>query len=115
MANTLTLKTNSGDQTYIVEDLSFVNLACDLEAKGIDVMALTNEGVSNGKTMTTIRAILAVVIGTDEKSAGVLLSQHLKNGGNFDDIMNAFAGAMQEADFGQAQTTQNQPIVTPGV
>lgn len=96
------LKTNNGDKEINISELNFVNLMCDLEDQGVDVMALLDdEKRENMKIFNVMRAILAVLVGEkDLGKAGAVFAEHLKNGGTIDDIMGAFTEAMQDAGFG---------------
>lgn len=96
------LKTSNGDKEYSVKELNFVNVMCDLEDNGIDVMALLDdEKRESMKVFTTMRAIISVITGVKDKDeAGKIFVEHLKNGGQITEIMNAFTEVMQEAGFG---------------
>lgn len=62
------LKTSNGDKEYSVKELNFVNVMCDLEDNGIDVMALLDEEKrENMKVFTTMRAIISVITGVKDK------------------------------------------------
>lgn len=106
MTKLLVLKLDAGDKTYPTKDLDFFNLVCELEGAGIDVMGLTDGNIERTKIFSTMRALLAVLINVQAEEAGRLLSQHIKNGGALDDIMEAFTGAMEDAGFGAAEETQ---------
>ena len=100
MTKLLVLKLDNGDKTFPTKDLDFFNLVCELEGAGVDVMSLTDGALERSKIFTTMRALLAVLINVPNVEAGSLLSQHIKNGGALDDIMEAFTGAMEDAGFG---------------
>ena len=102
MTSLLVLKLDGGDRTFPTKDIDFFNLVCELEGSGVDVMGLTDGNLKRDKIFTTMRALVAVLINVQLDEAGKLLSQHLKNGGGLDDIMNAFTGAMEDAGFGAA-------------
>lgn len=93
------LKTNNGDVTYPIPDLDFSNLVCDLEEYGINVYNLTQS--DSTQYFSTLRAILAIIIKADDlTSAGKALTEHLKNGGETDAILEVFTEAMKQAGFG---------------
>lgn len=94
----LVIKTNKGDVTFIVPELDFMNVACDLEEYGVDVL-----GDLEGKTLSICRALIAIVTGEKDKHvAGKMLSEHLRNGGTLEAILTIFREAMESAGFGQA-------------
>lgn len=112
MTKTFTLKTSSGDKTFKVGDLDFINIMCDLEEKGINVMdLLDDEKRADMQVFTVYRALFATLIDSqDLRECGKLLSQHVSNGGSLDIIMDAFTGAMKDAGFGKSTKGQ---AVTP--
>ena len=97
------LQTAKGPKEIKVVDLDFTNLMCDLEDRDVNVMGLLDDKTrENMKIFKTIRAIIAVLTGTqDITDAGKMLSEHLKCGGSMDDIMGAFTEAMKTAGFGE--------------
>ena len=105
--NKFALKTNNGVVEYMVDDLDFINIMCDLEEKNIDIMAMMN-GESGGRTFTFLRGIVAMLLGEDERTAGKKLSEHIRNGGTLDDVMETFAGLMNAAGFGEAEQTETE-------
>lgn len=107
ITRTIVLKTDDGEQVYPVKELDFYNLVCDLEGAGIDVMALTSGGLDRTKLFTTVRALLAVMIGVSQKDAGTLIGQHLKNEGSLEDVFGVFVDAMNDANFGNRPTPQD--------
>lgn len=103
----MVLHTEKGTKEYKIKDLDFTNVMCDLEDRGVDIMGMMNNGLSDGKVFTTMRVITAALIGEEDlKKAGHILSVHLKNGGEMDEIFNAFTEVMESAGFGGASETQ---------
>lgn len=102
------LQTSNGPKEYVTKDLDFTNVMCDLEDNGVDVMALLDkEQRKNMKVFSTMRAVLAAVVGiSDLQIAGKMFTEHLKNGGEMDEVMNAFVGAMESAGFGESAETE---------
>lgn len=98
------LKTAKGEKNYIIKDLDFTNVMCDLEDRGVDIMGMmSEEGIPENKMFSTIRIILATLIGeNDLNEAGKILTAHLKNGGKMDEILGAFTDVMKSAGFGEA-------------
>ena len=96
------LQTANGPKEIKTKELDFTNMMCDLEDYDVDVMGLLDsETRSSMKIIKTIRAILAVLIGTkDLTEAGKSLTEHLKYGGAMDEIIDAFTEAMETAGFG---------------
>lgn len=84
---------------FEVKELDFTNMVCDLEDKGVDVIALMSGNTS--KIFSVSRAIVSVLTGNDNiEECGVLISEHIKSGGDFNDIMQVFTEAMEKAGFG---------------
>lgn len=96
------LQTANGPKEIKTKELDFTNMMCDLEDYDVDVMGLLDsETRSSMKIIKTIRAILAVLIGTkDLTEAGKALTEHLKYGGAMDEIIDAFTEEMETAGFG---------------
>lgn len=94
--------------TYNDKDLDFVNILCDLEDMDIDVM---NFGGKDMKPFTLCRGIISVYTGEkDLNKCGKMLSEHLTNGGELDDILDPFTKAMEAAGFGKAaEPTKGKP------
>lgn len=116
MTHILTLKLDGGDRQFATKDLDFYNLVCELEEAGIDVMSLTDGNLERTKIFSTMRALLAVLINVQKETAGTYLSQHIKNGGQLDDIMQAFTDAMTDAGFGgtpEEETPEETPEEAP--
>lgn len=102
------LQTSKGPKEIKTKDLDFTNVMCDLEDNGVDVMGLLDEETRNKmKVFSTMRAIMAAITGTkDLETAGKMFSEHLKNGGSMDDIMNTFTEVMASAGFGEGAETE---------
>lgn len=93
----ITINTNKGNIDYVVPELDFMNVACDLEEYGVDLL-----GDMEGKTLSICRALIAIITGEKDKhKAGKMLSEHIKNGGTLEDILTIFREAMEDAGFGQ--------------
>lgn len=102
------LHTSKGTKEIKTKELDFTNVMCDLEDHGVDVMGLLNEETREKmKVFSTMRAIMATITGTkDLETAGKMFSEHLKNGGSMDDIMNTFTEVMASAGFGENAETE---------
>lgn len=84
-----------------------INLICDFEDAGISMSDI-------GKKMIgTIRMYVASCIGCDLKTAGLEISNHLRNGGTLDEIAQIMSDMMEDSDFfreeQQSKETSNQP------
>lgn len=104
------LQTNKGPKEYKAKELDFTNVMCDLEENGIDVMGLLDEEQREKmKIFSTVRAILAALIEIkDLKAVGKILTEHLRNDGSMDEIMNAFVEVMESAGFGKAAEAEKK-------
>ena len=114
MQSLMVLKLDDGDRTFPTKELDFYNLVCELEDAGVDVMSLTEGSIGETKIFSTFRAMLAVLINVDKASAGKYLSQHIKNGGSLDIIMDTFSKAMESAGFGAPETEAPAKKTTRG-
>jgi hypothetical protein len=93
------MKINGKDYDDIKE-VDFTNVLCDLEDRGIDIMGMARTGTM--KFFSLARAIVSVYTGEkDLNECGKILSQHIKNGGDIDDIVVPFSEAMEAAGFGK--------------
>ncbi len=92
---------------YDTKDLDFTNILCDLEDIGVDIMAMDTKDM---KPFNLCRAIVSVYTGEkDLRKCGKLLSEHLKNGGSLDEILDPFTEAMEEAGFGKTAEEESKP------
>ena len=106
------LKTNEGPKEIKTKELDFTNVMCDLEDNGVDVMGLLDDETREKmKVFSTMRAIMAAITGTkDLEIAGKMISEHLKNGGDMNDIMNTFTEVMASAGFGKDAETKTETL-----
>lgn len=99
------MKINGKD--YGNKELDFVNVICDLEDMGIDIMSMTGENI---KPFTLCRAIISVYTEEkDMKECGRILSEHLKNDGTLEEILDPFMEAMESAGFGKKAEEETTP------
>jgi len=70
-----------------------INLICDFEDHGIALDDI------DGKMFNVIRLYTAVSMGTDVKTAGIEISEHMRNGGDLEDISSAMSDMMEESGF----------------
>ena len=71
------------------------NAMCDMEDMGISIFEADNKGLSS------LRAYLAISEGITKEEAGVEIGAHLANGGNLDELAEAFSNAVKESTFFQ--------------
>lgn len=108
----MVLHTAKGTKEYKTKDFDFVNVMCDLEDRGVDIMKMMDsENPMDGKVFSTMRIILATLIGEkDLAKAGHVLTEHLRNGGQMDEIFNVFTEVMETAGFGIAEETETPKL-----
>jgi hypothetical protein len=68
-----------------------INLICDFEDQGIKL-----EDISD-KMFNVIRLYVAASMNVDVKTAGVAISEHMKNGGTLEEISEAMSAMMDES------------------
>lgn len=94
----LRLKSATGDKVYEIDQLEFINIMVDVEDKGINVMSLLS---GEKPTFKALRTLLAVIIREDDEKAGRMLTEHLFQGGDATDVLEAFNKAGEESGFGE--------------
>lgn len=72
------------------------NTVCDLEDYGVALSEMTK------KPMSMARAYFALCYNGDKDEAGKEIQEHVKNGGNFNDLYKAMGDEMNDSDFFQA-------------
>lgn len=72
------------------------NLICDLEEIGISLEQITT------KPLSMVRAYFAICAGKDKEFVGKEIVEHMKNGGNINDVMEAMTKEMELSDFFRA-------------
>ena len=80
---------------YEIPELTF-DAVCELEERGINLMDLGN---GRTKIATTIRGLVAWIMGTDTKTASIEIEKHLMNGGDFNEILDKCSEALSNAGF----------------
>lgn len=107
MVKNLTLKKDDGKEEKIdLKDLDFINVLCDLEDEGVNVYEMTQ---GDSYSIKDIRTIFAAIIGEkDQKKAGSIMSEHMRNGGDIGDIFNVFMGMMTTEGFGNDPTPNQE-------
>lgn len=80
-------------RSYLVREFDF-NAACELAEKGYDIF-----NGDNAPVLVRMRAIAAWVMNVDEETAGNVIQKHIVDGGNLEDISNAFNVALEESGF----------------
>lgn len=91
---------------YKVPELDF-DAVCELEERGVNIL---NMG-ENIKVASMVRGVTAWIMGTDLKTASAELQEHIQNGGNIMDILNALnASADDSGFFKQGQRASQKKI-----
>lgn len=84
-----------------------LNLICDFEDNGISFDAI------EGKMFNVIRLYVAISVGVDVRKAGLMLSEHLENGGSLEEIASVMSEMMEDSGFfrgkQESEETSNQP------
>lgn len=89
-------------KTYFAKDLNFEYLV-ELDKHDIKVANITGAAAIN--------CFFAYCSGMDEKQASDEISQHIINGGSLDDIVGAYAKALEDSGFFRAlmEQTKKEP------
>lgn len=82
-------------KTYAPAELTFNNV-CKMEEMGASLMDAKN------RSMSLIRAYVAITENVPEEIAGQELEAHVIKGNGLDEIAEAMSEAMEESDFFQA-------------
>lgn len=80
---------------YQIPKMDF-DAICDLEERGVDLLGASS---TNGRLASTVRGLTAWIMGTDNKTAGAEIGEHLKAGGTLADIFNAISDALEDSGF----------------
>ena len=91
--------------TYTAREIDF-NFLCDLEDEGISLADVDK------KPMSAIRAYFTMCHGGSKEVAGKEIESHLIGGGNLEELMEAFADAIQKSDFFQAISKSQEKATT---
>jgi hypothetical protein len=90
---------------YAAKPFTF-NVVCDLEENGVPLQEMSK------KPMSMVRAYVAVCFNGDKEKAGEEIENHVKAGGNFNDIYKVMGEEMNDSGFFQAlsqTTTEENP------
>ena len=86
---------------YRIPEVDF-DAVCELEEKGVDLLAADSK---HPKLATTLRGIVAWIMGVSEREASAEIMAHINGGGNIIEIINGVTVAMQDSGFfGQRRT-----------
>jgi hypothetical protein len=88
-------------KSYKAKEVDF-DFVADMEIAGIPFGEFAN------KTMASLRYYIAYCMDIDVSEVGAVISEHLKNGGSFKDLMDAFGEKIEESGFFQALQNENQ-------
>lgn len=83
------------DKTYKPQEITF-NTIAEMEDAGFDMSNF------NKKMLSSIRSYFCVCSGLDVDDAGIEMEEHIKNGGDMQDLIACFQEAMERSDFIQA-------------
>lgn len=81
---------------YPNREITF-NDFCAFEDKGLDLQKMGE------KPMNFIRAYVALLMNGSDEEAGLAINDHIANGGDIEDIMNAMSEAIEESGFFRPQ------------
>jgi hypothetical protein len=101
---------NINGKTYEVPKLDF-DTVCQLEENGISLLAM-NE--ANPKIATMLRAFVAWIIGSTPRQASMEIQEHLENGGNIADLLNAITTALNDSGFSNGNRRNQNVREFPG-
>ena len=97
---------NGKEYTSVAMDF---NAICDLEDNGVSLATIKD------KPMSAVRAYFALCFGGSKEEAGKEMEQHLVNGGNMEEVIDAMNKELEESDFFRSlsqnedkETTANQ-------
>ena len=83
-----------------------LNLVCDFEDEGI---AMEDFGK---KMFGAVRLYVAKSAGVSVQQSGLILTEHMKNGGKLDDIMDTIMEEMKESGFFPTEQTGEEQTTT---
>lgn len=91
---------------YTAKEFDF-NLVCDLEDMGVPLQEMQK------KPTATARAYFALCFDGDKEDAGNELQEHMIEGGNLNDLVQAMVDEMNDSDFFQALQKRTEKKTTP--
>ena len=83
------------DKEYPIPEMSF-DAVCELEENGVELLSMNSR---HPKLATTLRGLVAWVMGTDAATASREISAHISKGGNIMDILNPITDEMGKTGF----------------
>ena len=95
------------EKRYAAKPFDF-NTVCDLEDNGVSLQEMSK------KPMSMARAYFALCFNGDKEKAGKEIQEHVKHGGDFNELYTVMGEEMNESDFFRA-LNQNQNEETPTV
>lgn len=95
------------DKRYQAKPFDF-NTVCDLEDNGVSLAEMTK------KPMSMARAYFALCFNGDKEKAGIEIQEHVKHGGDFNDLYTVMGEEMNDSDFFRA-LNQKQEQEAPEV
>ena len=95
------------EKRYQAKPFDF-NTVCDLEDNGVSLAEMTK------KPMSMARAYFALCLNGDKEKAGNEIQEHVKHGGNFNELYTVMGEEMNDSDFFRA-LNQKEEEETPAV
>lgn len=83
------------DKRYQAKPFDF-NTVCDLEDNGVSLAEMTK------KPMSMARAYFALCFNGDKEKAGIEIQEHVKKGGDFNELYTVMGDEMNDSDFFRA-------------
>lgn len=95
------------EKRYQAKPFDF-NTVCDLEDNGVSLAEMTK------KPMSMARAYFALCLNGDKEKAGNEIQEHVKHGGDFNELYTVMGEEMNDSDFFRA-LNQKEEEETPAV
>ena len=82
--------------TYPNKEITF-NDFCTFEERGIDLQTMEK------KPLSFLRVYISLCMNASEEEAGIAINEHIANGGNIEDLMQAMSDAIENSGFFRPQ------------
>lgn len=82
-------------EEYQIPKMDF-DAVCELEERGVNLLGMSAQ---NMKLATTVRGLVAWIIGSDPKTASKEIEGHIASGGDIAEIFTAISAAMEDSGF----------------
>ena len=94
---------------YTIPEMDF-NAVCELEENGVELLNINSR---HPKIATTLRGLVAWVMGADAATASKEISAHIAGGGNIMDIMDPITTEMSRTGFFGQKTAETKVAKYP--